>query len=406
MARTRITRPIRRGLTYLGPSRTADVLIVLVAVALYAVAWPTLPLTHHVPGALQPVVAAMAVGPFLLLRANPAVGWALSAFGALVIGLVVPRSPEWGLPWQVVHLMVLLALLAAVAVRAPTPLTVVAWASTVVLFLMQMRDGGGGAWAVLLTAWMAVGLLVRRLLLSRRRLAEQEETSELERARRTVLEEKARVARDLHDVVAHHMSMVVVAAQTAVYRLPNISPEAAAEFDAIGATARDALNEVRGILGVLRSDGVDPQSSPAPRAADVVDLLESSRRSGLDVRWTVDGDAAPMSPVTGLVLYRIVQESVANAARHAVGAAIEVRLDYSLTRAALSVVNGPGTSTSSRGRVGEIGHGIAGMHERTTAVGGSVAAAPTPDGGFSVVAHVPMAAHDRVGRSEQVAVLG
>ena len=168
-----------------------------------------------------------------------------------------------------------------------------------------------------LSAIVLFALLIRWLVLSRRELAKQEEVSELERARRTVLEEKARIARDLHDVVAHHMSLVVVQAQSAPYRIEDVSPSAAAEFEAIGATAREALNEIRGMLGVLRSDGVLAENSPQPGTADVPALLESSARAGVRLSWESTGNPAAISATTGLALYRILQESLSNASRHA-----------------------------------------------------------------------------------------
>lgn len=158
----------------------------------------------------------------------------------------------------------MLALLAAVSMRAAIPVVGVAWISTVLLFLADTPGTNGRGWAVGLTAIVVFGLLIRWLVLSRRQLAQQEELSELERTRRTILEEKARIARDLHDVVAHHMSMVVVQAQSAPYRIADMSDETRAEFESIGAAGRAALNEVRGLLGVLRSDGQLAEHAPQP----------------------------------------------------------------------------------------------------------------------------------------------
>ncbi|MEV0946198.1 histidine kinase [Rhodococcus sp. NPDC049939] len=360
--------------------------IVLVTAILFAVAWPTLHLTHQVSPPLQPIVAALAAFPFLLIRVNPALAWAVSAVSALVIPRVFALQGGYDYPWQVVHILVLLVLLAAVSMRAALPVVIVVWISTVALFLADSPGGDGLGWAVGLTAIVGFGLLVHWLVLSRRQLARQEELSELERTRRTVLEEKARIARDLHDVVAHNMSLVVVQAQSAPYRIAGMSDETRAEFESIGAAGRAALNEVRGLLGVLRSDGQTAEHEPQPGAHQIGELLESSRRAGIPVVWNVEGEPSRLSESVGLVMYRILQESLANAARHAPGAEVLVDISYS-NPATLSVVNGSSPGAAAIPIVESSGgHGIIGMRERALAVGGVLVAGPRESGGFEVSA--------------------
>ncbi len=374
----------------LGWSQLLDGFIVIATVALYSVAWPTLHVTHQVPAAVQPIIAALAAGPFLLIRANPALGWSISALSALVIPVAFASQPGNDLPWQVVHFIVILPLLFAVSLRAAIPIVGVAWISTALLFFTHMGPDARIGWLVALTAYVVVGLLIRWLVLSRRQLAEQEEVSELERARRTILEEKARIARDLHDVIAHHMSLVVVQAQTAPYRVADVSPAARAEFDSIGATARDALNEIRGMLGVLRSDALAPEHAPQPGASQVEDLLVSSQRAGVPVQWTITGDRAVVSDITGLAIYRILQESLSNASRHALGAPVSVMIEYGMSLVSVSVLNGP-TAASVTKRPGETGgHGILGMQDRALSVGGLLTAGPRAGGGFEVNAQLPL----------------
>jgi signal transduction histidine kinase len=306
---------------------------------------------------------------------------------ALVIPRVFGLQEGYDYPWQVVHILVILALLAAVSMRAAIPVVGVAWISTVLLFLADTPGTNGRGWAVGLTAIVVFGLLIRWLVLSRRQLARQEELSELERTRRTILEEKARIARDLHDVVAHHMSMVVVQAQSAPYRIANVSDETRAEFESIGAAGRAALNEVRGLLGVLRSDGQLAEHAPQPGVDQIGELLEGSRRAGIPVTWTVSGDQTLVSESVGLVMYRILQESLANTARHASGAAVEVKITYQSPIVSLAVVNGPAkrslasalTRHESTG-----GNGIIGMRERAQAVGGVLTTRMYDNGGFEV----------------------
>ncbi len=383
------------------PARTArnskrmrlwfDVAVGVVAVTMFSVAWPTLHLTHQVPTAAQPFIAGLAALPVVLLRVNPALGWAISAGSALLIALAIPHQPGNHLPFQVVHILVFFALLFAVAVRAQIQIVLVAWLSSALLFATTMAGADESVassvfgWPIAMTGLVLFGLLVRWLVLSRRALVEQEEVSELERARRTVLEEKARIARDLHDVVAHHMSMVVVQAQTAPYRVSDVSPAARAEFESIGASAREALNEVRSMLGVLRSDGQLPDHAPQPTAADILLLLESARRAGVAIDWTVEGPLHTVPDTVGLALYRIVQESLSNASRHAPHAAVRANLTVDTHLVELLVVNAPGESPAD----GVPGTGIAGMRARAEAIGGTLTAEPRPDGGFQVCARLP-----------------
>ncbi|GAA4475928.1 hypothetical protein GCM10023094_14480 [Rhodococcus olei] len=369
-----------------------DLLVVFVSLVLYAIAWPTLQVTHHVPAGVQPVIAGLAALPLLLIRANPALGWAISAAGALVIPIVYERTDDFDFPWQVVHVMVIMALLLAVSMRSPLPVVAVAWMATALLFLADAPGQDGRGWAVGLTVLVLFGLLIRWLVLSRRQLAEQEEVNEVERARRAILEEKARIARDLHDVVAHHMSLVVVQAQSAPYRIDGVSPEVKAEFESIGATAREALNEIRGMLGVLRSDGQEPEKAPAPGLDRVDELIDASRRAGMTV--TVDRAPLPeLSGTCGLALYRILQESLANVARHAPGAPVRVRLSATADGVELVVTNeAAAQEISASGSSG--GHGIAGMRDRALSVGGTLTAHPTPGGGFAVHARLPVVATD------------
>lgn len=370
-----------------------NVLIGLVTVTLYAVAWPTLHLTHQVSYPVQPIIAALAAWPFLLVRANPALGWAVSAMSALVIPWVFDLVPDSGYtyPWQVVHIIVIMALLLSVSLTAAPRTVAVAWVSTVLLFLADTPGDDGVGWGVGLSASVVFGLLVRWLVLSRRQLAAEEQTSELERARRAILEEKARIARDLHDVVAHHMSLVVVQAQSAPYRIATVSDEARAEFESIGATAREALNEIRGLLGVLRSDAEAVERAPQPGVGQIPELLDGSRRAGIALSWNVTGVPAGLSELSGLTLYRILQESLANAARHCPGATVTVALDYGPAVTTLSVVNGPALAPAVASHQPESsgGSGIGGMRERAAAVGGTVDTRPLAGGGFEVTARIP-----------------
>ncbi|OYD69345.1 signal transduction histidine kinase [Rhodococcus sp. OK302] len=364
--------------------------IIVVTLILFTIAWPTLHLTHVVAPPIQPFIAALAAFPFVLIRLNPALGWAISAVSALVIPHVFDLQVGYEYPWQVVHILVILALLTAVSLTAPLQVVAVAAISTALLFFAETPGSDGAGWAVGLTALVVFCLLIRRLVASRRQLAEQEEVSELERTRRTVLEEKARIARDLHDIVAHHMSMVVVQAQSAPYRLADVTPEIRAEFDSIGETGRAALNEIRGLLGVLRSDGETAQTAPQPGVDQLDELVAGSSRAGIPLSWNINGDRSRVSESTGLVVYRILQESITNAARHAPGAQIDVAVSFGPTSVSIRVDN---ENTAEKAPVVQEtsgGNGIRGMRERAAAVGGTLLTHERDDGGFEVRAELPV----------------
>ncbi|MCK0090958.1 sensor histidine kinase [Rhodococcus sp. HNM0563] len=375
----------------LGRGRWPTVIAVVVTLILYAVAWPTLPLTHDTMPQLMPLVAGFAVFPFVFVFSRPALGWAVTALAALVIPLAFERVGDYTYPWQVVHIIVLLALVLAVSVLEEIRVVLVVWIATVLLFFLYMPGDDGWGWMVGLTALVVFGLLVRWLVISRRQLAHEEEVSELERARRAVLEEKARIARDLHDIVAHHMSMVVVQAQSAPYRLTDVTDEVRAEFDSLGATAREALNEVRSLLGVLRSDGYTPENEPQPGVERIGELLAASQRAGVRLNTEITGEPVGVSDGVGLAVYRILQESLTNSARHAPGAAVDVRIRWSPGTVEMAVTNGPRTEAVEAVVLSDRngGSGIRGMGERAATVGGRLVAHPRPDGGFEVHAVLP-----------------
>lgn len=377
--------------TRLGRVRWSTVAVVVVTLILFAIAWPTLPLTHDVSPPVMPLVSAAAVLPMLLVWIRPALGWALAASTALVVALAFPRVDGYDYPWQVVHILVLLVLVAAVGIREEIRVVLVVWVATILLFFAFVPGNDGWGWAIGITAILVFGLLVRWLVISRRQLAREEEVSELERARRAILEEKAHIARDLHDIVAHHMSMIVVQAQSAPYRLPDVSDDVRTEFDSIGATARDALNEVRSLLGVLRSDGQLPENEPQPGLDRLGDLFDASRRAGVGLGTSTTGVPVAVSDGVGLTMYRILQESLANTARHAPGADVAVHLDWAVDTVTVSVVNGPGAEAGVHNSDHGGGNGIRGMVERAAAVGGQLAAHPRDDGGFEVRAVLPTA---------------
>ena len=207
----------------------------------------------------------------------------------------------------------------------------------------------------------------------------------------TARAERARIARELHDVVAHHISMVAVQAEAARLAVEGMPPAGAQRLSAIGDTARAALVEMRRILGVLRPgselDREGPERHPQPSLDQLNELIDGARSaSGSAVRLILRGTPIALDPSVELVAYRIVQEALTNARRHAPAAAADVELRYTDDSLQLRIRdNGPGPDPAAANG----GHGIAGMQERASAVGGRLRTGPALGGGYLVDAMLP-----------------
>lgn len=372
----------------------ADLAVAVVAVVLFVIAWPTLSLTHDVTPSLQPVIAAAEVAPLLLARVRGFLAWGLAvvvAFGFWVAGTA---HADWPMPWPVIQFLVLLALVVVVCLRERWEAVLCTIGGTAVLFALALPPDLK-AWAFGQAVLAVMALLVRWLVLSRRELARETEASELERARRAVLEERSLIARELHDIVAHHMSLIVVQAQSAPYRLPDVGDDVREEFASIERSARAALNEVRGVLGVLRAEDQERLGAPVPGGSDVERLLDASRSAGLELSWDPLPSALGEVPAAlGLAAYRILQESLANASRHAPGARTHASVRLADGSLQVAVVNGPPPGAGRPPHESGGGSGILGMRTRAESVGGSLDAGPTPDGGWQVSALLPLGAAD------------
>ncbi|QDO89008.1 sensor histidine kinase [Ornithinimicrobium ciconiae] len=390
-----VVRPSRwlgsRGLAFV--IRHGTVLVWLAVAILMAIAWPTVGMTHQVPASLWPMFAALGILPLLWLRVAPFLGWLTWVIPAAVIPLIFESTSLHAFPWQISAFLVLLALLIAVGVTETPARVGLTFLGTGALFLAHLPSSMATGWVFGAAAFLGLGLLLRGLFRSRREAAEQaqraeEQTrrAEVEQARAVLAEERTRIARDLHDVVAHRMSMVVVQAQSAQYRLGGVTPEVAAEFESVASQAREALNEVRAMLGVLRSEDHAPEQAPQPGTEDVLRLLRSSSAAGVDLTWSIVGETEP-GPATAMVLYRVLQESLANASRHAPGAPVRVELGYG-EQVVVRVSSGAGHARP-RDASGSGGHGIPGMSARAASVGGTLSAGPVGDGGWLVEASLP-----------------
>jgi signal transduction histidine kinase len=272
-------------------------------------------------------------------------------------------------------------------------LTVLGWWLSTLAWWLQAGGAKPGlalpAGTIFLTAAAVAADVLGDRDRARLALADATDRAETETARRAVLEERAKIARELHDVVAHHLSLIAVRADAAPYRLAGLASEARAEFSDLGETAREAMTEMRRLLGVLRT-GQAAEHAPQPQFADLPELVDAARDAGLAVELARHGPVSTLPAAVGSCAFRIVQESLSNAGRHAPGAAISVGVEVEPSIVRLKISNGPPALTrNSTTAVNGHGHGLAGMRERVTLLGGAFSAGSTANGGFVVAAELP-----------------
>ena len=229
-------------------------------------------------------------------------------------------------------------------------------------------------------------LLVRRVLGDRERRAQLAERERDVAAREAVVAERARIARELHDVVAHSVSVMVVQAQAGP-RLLADPEQARSVFASIETTGREALHELRRLLGVLRGPEQQAATAPQPGLASLEALLEQLREAGLRVDLRIEGEPAKLAAGIDLSAYRIVQEALTNTLKHAGRAEAEVIVRYQPTLLELEILdNGSGPLT----RVNGSGHGLVGMRERVALYGGTLEAGARNGHGFAIRARLPL----------------
>jgi len=258
----------------------------------------------------------------------------------------------------------------------------------------------GAAGSIVLSAptLAAVGWLAAENVRARRAhmhdVAERAAERERERARRASAEERVRIARELHDVVAHAMSIIAVRSGVARMVLDVRPDEAREALGIIEGTSRQALAEMRLLVGVLRdadAGDLQPDRGPAPGLASLPELVAHIDHAGVSVGVSVKGEPRPLSPGVDLSAYRIVQEALTNVVRHAAPAAAELTLSYRHDEVVIEVTDNGGAQlkASPSARTGDgAGHGIAGMRERVAVYGGKLVAEPTASG-FRVLARIP-----------------
>jgi signal transduction histidine kinase len=379
---------------YLALSVTALVLCVINLASLQAqLRIPPTPLSSVLTMGRMLLAVSVVLVPLLLAARYPLLGWRAGWLALLLVPLV-PGQWWGGWPWAPAQVLVLLVVFGVAGVRYGRPVLWWMWALSLIpwwLWLVtDLADLNGPLGATIV---FTAGTIVLDSISSRwrtqRDLAAQTERTELERARRAVLVERTRIARELHDVVAHHMSLIAVRAETAPYRLSDLPESARAEFGSISEVAREALAEMRRLLGVLRHD--EPAGlAPQPQLSDLPALVDATRRAGVAVELAVPRAMGDVPPGVAVCAYRIVQESLSNASQHAPGAAVSVSVGHDGGAVRLRVANGPGGPAGPSPSEPGPGHGLTGMRERVALLGGSLSAGPSAGGGFVVSAVLPL----------------
>ncbi|MFE3887811.1 sensor histidine kinase [Streptomyces lydicus] len=372
---------------------------------------------YGLDGGLSGALATAQVAPLLLAVTRPLQAWWVIFAADITCALALIHADgvadrSW--PWPPTAIVGYLALMVALSLRERGRTLIAVWLTTGLAGILSEAvtpaapvapDAPGritNTWVLLFVLTgvvLMMGATLRERSDARRKLIEQETISEAERARRTLLEERTRIARELHDVVAHHMSVITVQADSAPYRISGIPREAEEEFGSIAATARESLAEMRRLLGVLRSEEAErhggPEKTPQPGIGMLPKLVEGTVRAGVPVELSLPGDRIPLEPAVDLSAYRIVQEALANVVRHAPGAPTRVSVTTTAdgSRLTVLVVSSPPPAPSAPAAPLETngtGHGLVGMRERVRLVDGSLDTGPLPDGGFRVAAQLPL----------------
>jgi signal transduction histidine kinase len=340
----------------------------------------------HLQPPLDPVsygLLAVMAGASVLRR------WPLAAFGAALtatLAFLLLGHPGQG-PFM---LGVMVALYFTVSADRP-------WRSVALGALTVASSLAAGAIvsgyqtvpesAISALAAVVVPLGIGHVVASRRAWARR--TREEETQHR-VIEERLRIARELHDVVSHSISMINVQAGVAAHVMDERPEQAREALLAIKGSSKEVLRELRAILGILRDVDEAESKAPAPGLAELDVLVETITRAGLPTTVSLAGSARPLPPGIDLIAYRIVQESLTNVVRHAGPATVEVKVSYEGGRVVIEVADdGQDVEAPTNGQRPETGHGIAGMRERAAAVGGELEAGPRPMRGFRVRASLP-----------------
>lgn len=359
---------------------------------------------------ITPMVAVLAgivqgaALPLILLR--PLEATALQLLAMVVVAVALPADFLSTWPLTVPGLVTMIAHTALVSARWGWRTATLIWCVSsalipvVALLAPGSRSVGDGLLAEVVypavSAALGGGLMLfRRWQEVRRELVDARRAVEVEQSQRAVAEERTRIARELHDVVAHGMSVIHMQATSASYRIVGLDPQAEAEFKRIAAGARGAMREMRQLLSVLRAEDADAELAPVPDLGGLPDLVASAERAGLpvEVRQADAVRSAAMPEPVSLAAYRIIQESLSNVIRHAPGARTRIDIDLKGSDLVLSVVNEAAPRPAEPMETSRLtGHGLTGMRGRVRQVDGTLETGPRPEGGYRVAARLPIGA--------------
>ncbi|MET8164103.1 histidine kinase [Streptomyces sp. NPDC005329] len=348
------------------------------------------------------LIGLLALAPVLLTLVRPVGAFWLSLAGATVVAIIGTTYSDW--PWLPGSFAAHLIVLTVVAIRTRPRTAAWMWMLTAAYGFVAETVFGGDYYytnTAPMLVFSAIILLAVTVWHIRRQAEEkvtaQQTVTAHERSRRTLLEERTTIARELHDVVAHHMSVVAIQAEAAPYRVENPPPELEKAFATIRENAVAALTELRRVLGVVRAEDYEVPDAPQPTLAELDGLIANVRETGLDVEKTVTGAVRELPQGVELSAYRIVQEALSNTLRHAPGAGARVEIGYVLGGLGLRIVNDAPPNPSLIKPSPGAGHGITGMRERVSMLNGEMTAEPTPTGGYEVTVFLPVPAASESG---------
>ncbi|GGO71398.1 two-component sensor histidine kinase [Nonomuraea cavernae] len=334
------------------------------------------------------VAAGAVVAPVALRDRWPLAAWRTAVVLApfwIHVGFTI--TPAGDMPYPAWAAIMYLLVLYSVSLRCDRRITFAAWTITVLaLWIIQPNSMIVGT--VMVTVAVLFGYNVRVRRTATAKLVEEEHRTQVAESAQAVLAERARIARELHDIVAHHMSVIAIQAEAVPLEAAGDPARLEAGLAEIRALSLAAIAELRQVLGVLRDQDGRTDTAPLPGLDRIDDLVAHARSAGLAVLIKRPGSLDGLPPAVGLSAYRILQESLSNAMRHAPGATVAVdvaRDDHDLR---LRVANGPGETP---GGAPGAGQGLAGMRERAALLGGVLEAGPTKEGGFQVTARLPIA---------------
>jgi signal transduction histidine kinase len=340
------------------------------------------------------VFLALAAVAIAARRRHPLAVWAVTG----VLGVLAVLQSDGRLPLALPTFLALYTVGRSVSMRS----TVLATAATGVAFavatavtqgswLDERGDFPGMATLALSGAAAAVGVAVRNqqaALTAATARAQQAELTREEEAERRVTDERVRIARELHDVLAHHISVINVQAGVARHLMDSRPEQARTALGLVREASKTVLSEMSAVVGLLRTQEEDAPTEPAPGLGRIGALIESVRQAGLQLTWSSTGDPYELPPINDLTAYRVVQESLTNAVKYGDGTA-DLIVDHGPEVVTIDVRNPVG---ATRPRSSGSGHGLIGMRERVEAVRGRLVTGPSADGTFAVHAEIPRGA--------------